>query len=70
MSEINDTQVGLLMKSALEFNANIVSLAAAYYGNVSDKRSLRQFNSELRKASDKYIKALKKIEEYDCERTN
>lgn len=70
MREINSTQVALMMKTALDFNVKIVSLAAAYYGNIIDKRSLRQFNSELRKASDEYIKVLREIEEHDYEQTS
>jgi hypothetical protein len=65
MTELTDTQIALMMKAALEFNATLVGLASAYYGNM-DSKSAKRFQREYKKLFDSYRDTLKTIfpEEY------
>ena len=65
MIELTDTQIALMMKAGLEFNAILVSLAATYYGNM-DSKNAKRFQREYKELFDSYRDTLKTIfpEEY------
>jgi hypothetical protein len=59
--QLNDTQIALVMKSALEYNANVVALSAHAMGNITNPKTSRQFKENLDKVGDEYAKKLKNI---------
>jgi len=61
MNDLNDKQVGLLMKSALEFNASILVIATSFYGNMESKRNHIKFRAALKNAEKQYIDQFKEI---------
>ena len=60
IDDITDKQVGLMVKAALDFNANMVALAAAYYGNM-DAKNAKKFRADYKSLFAEYRKQLKFI---------
>ena len=60
LAEVTDTQVGLMLKAALDFNGALVALAATYYGNL-DAKSSKRFVSDYKILFAEYRKQLKFI---------
>jgi hypothetical protein len=58
--EITNTQIGLMMKAALDFNASLVALAATYYGNM-DAKNAKKFRADYKRVFAEYRKQLKYI---------
>ena len=62
MNEPTDTQVALLVKEALEYNAGLIVLATAYYGSLADNPSARRrFVREVEKTQKQYGERIKEI---------
>jgi hypothetical protein len=59
-NEPTDAQLALMMKAALEFNATLVGLAAAYYGNMDSKNSKR-FRRDYKNLFDTYKQTMRDI---------
>ena len=59
--ELSNTDVALIMKSALEFNASVLHLATAYYGNMDSKAAQKSLKANMDKIVDAYTKQLESI---------
>ena len=59
---LNNTEVGLLMKSALEYNAAIVTICTHYYGNITSKKAQDRFVKGLKDITSEYQKSLDNIQ--------
>lgn len=58
--EITDAQIALMLKSALEFNATLVGMAAVYYGNM-DAKNAKRFKHDYKNLFAQYRADLKAI---------
>ena len=59
---MNDDQISLLLISALEYNASIVSLASIYYGNCRNNPKLaKKASKEFQQIMDHYGDKVKAI---------
>lgn len=61
MKELNDTQIALMMKCALDFNATVVALASAFYGNMDDEKNIKKFERNYKQLLKGYNDNLKNI---------
>lgn len=59
--QLTNTDVALMMKAALEFNANIITIASAFYGNMGSKTAHKNFQKNIDATRDAYIKRLDEI---------
>ena len=60
MSKLTNEQVALILKSALDFNAAVVALAA-FYGNMDDMKNIKQFDKNYKQIFKGYNEQLKSI---------
>ena len=58
MKPLLDKDIAIAMKLALEYNAAVVALATAYYGNMDSRISQKTFRKNLRAIQDDYSKRL------------
>lgn len=58
--EVTDAQIGLMLKAALDFNASLVGMATAYYGNM-DAKNAKRFKADYKKLFAAYRDELKRI---------
>lgn len=60
-NQLTDTEISLLMKSALEYNASIITACAHYYGNIKSKNSQNRFVKVLKYITKEYQNSLDNI---------
>lgn len=58
--QLNDRDITLMLKAALEYNAGIIALCTQYYGNV-DARNSKKLSKSLLTVSRKYREQLESI---------
>lgn len=56
-----DKDIALMMKASLEYNAAIVALATAFYGNMDSRRAQRQLRDNLERINKEYTNQLNLI---------
>lgn len=58
MKVLLDKDIAIAMKLALEYNAAIITLATAYYGNMDSRISQKNFRKNLKAIQADYSKRL------------
>ena len=58
MTVLLDKDIAIAMKLALEYNAAIITLATAYYGNMDSRISQKNFRKNLKEIQAEYSKRL------------
>ena len=58
MTVLLDKDIAIAMKLALEYNAAIITLATAYYGNMDSSISQKNFRKNLKEIQADYSKRL------------
>lgn len=61
--DLSNGDVARVVKLALEYNASIITVCTAYYGNMDSKKNGRKFIDNLKKVGKEYDDMIKKIVE-------
>ena len=63
-NKLNDTQIALLIKLALEFNASIIANASVLYNQDYNKQSRDKIIDNFKNISDEYVVKIKEVKEF------
>ena len=59
--KLTDIQIALLIKNALEFNANMIAFASRAYGNVNDYKQDKKVAGVFISMSESYTKSIDEV---------
>lgn len=59
--KVTNLDVALIMKSALDYNAQVIHIATIFYGNMGSKRNQEKLKKNMKDLTDAYMKELEKI---------
>ena len=60
-TNISNADIALMMKAALEYNAHVLHVATAFYGNMDNAKAQKSLYKNMRELSDAYVKQLESI---------